>query len=191
MSRAPRHAFVSRMHCRRPRAVPSVALRIVERASELKRLFEKTILLIVHTKRKFDNVGRGGSINRTMLLHVRKLCAPYLPLRGLRRTGSVKCRFGKFRHSNIVTLFSSLELEKEFFFCRTRKKPLSKESGPEPPETKRACSSKTWENMPALQVLLLRIRLLAAIVGTSLVNLKKQNGPITVVVLSERAASRS
>ena len=25
-----------------------------------------------------------------MLLHVRKLCAPYLPLRGLRRTGSVK-----------------------------------------------------------------------------------------------------
>ena len=32
--------------------------------------------------------------------------------------------------------------------------------------------------MPALQVLLLRIRLLAAIVGTSLVNLKKQNGPI-------------
>ena len=47
--------------------------------------------------------------------------------------------------------------------------------------------------MPALQVLLLqlRIRLLAAVVGTSLVNLKKQNGPITVVVLSERAASRS
>lgn len=31
--------------------------RIVERASELKRLFEKTILLIVHTKRKFDDVG--------------------------------------------------------------------------------------------------------------------------------------
>ena len=41
------------------------------------------------------------------------------------------------------------------------------------------------------QVSLLRIRLLAAVVGTSLVNLKKQNGPITVVVLSERAASRS
>ena len=31
--------------------------RIVERASELKRFFEKTILLIVHTKRKFDDVG--------------------------------------------------------------------------------------------------------------------------------------
>lgn len=46
--------------------------------------------------------------------------------------------------------------------------------------------------MPALQVLLLllRIHLLAAVMGTSLVNLKKQNGPITVVVLSERAASK-
>ena len=51
--------------------------RIVERASELKRLFEKTILLIVHTKRKFDNVGRGGGAHKAMLLHVRKLCAPY------------------------------------------------------------------------------------------------------------------
>ena len=57
-------------------------------------------------------------------------------------------------------------------------------------KTKRACSSKTWENMPALQVLLLRIRLLAAIVGTSLVNLKKQNGPISVLVFTERAASK-
>ena len=54
--------------------------RIVERASELKRLFEKTILLIVHTKRKFDDVGRGGGAHKAMLLHVRKLCAPYLPL---------------------------------------------------------------------------------------------------------------
>ena len=44
--------------------------------------------------------------------------------------------------------------------------------------------------MPALQVLLLRIRLLAAIVGTSLVNLKKQNGPISVLVFTERAASK-
>lgn len=55
--------------------------RIVERASELKRLFEKTILLIVHTKRKFDDVGRGGGAHKAMLLHVRKLCAPYLPLK--------------------------------------------------------------------------------------------------------------
>ena len=54
--------------------------RIVERASELKRLFEETILLIVHTKRKFDNVGRGGGAHKAMLLHDRKLCAPYLPL---------------------------------------------------------------------------------------------------------------
>lgn len=44
--------------------------------------------------------------------------------------------------------------------------------------------------MPALQVLLLRIRLLAAVVGTSLVNLKKQNGPISVLVFTERAASK-
>ena len=55
--------------------------RIVERASELKRLFEKTILLIVHTKRKFDNVGRGGGAHKEMLLHVRKVCAPYLSLK--------------------------------------------------------------------------------------------------------------
>ena len=46
--------------------------------------------------------------------------------------------------------------------------------------------------MPALQVLLLqlRIRLLAAVVETSLVNLKKQNGPISVLVFTERAASK-
>ena len=46
--------------------------------------------------------------------------------------------------------------------------------------------------MPALQVLLLqlRIRLLATVVGTSLVNLKKQNGPISVLVFTERAASK-
>ena len=46
--------------------------------------------------------------------------------------------------------------------------------------------------MPALQVLLLqlRIRLLAAVVGTSHVNLKKQNGPISVLVFTERAASK-
>ena len=102
MSRASRHAFVSRMRCRRPRAVPSVALRIVERASELKRLFEKTILLIVHTKRKFDDVGRGGRAHKAMLLHVRKLCAPYLPLKseacGARVLSNGRCT-GKFRLS--------------------------------------------------------------------------------------------
>ncbi|WP_302515559.1 hypothetical protein, partial [uncultured Sutterella sp.] len=56
--------------------------------------FEKTILLIVHTKRKFDNVGKGGGAHKEMLLHVRKVCAPSPPIemRGLRRTGSVKKR---------------------------------------------------------------------------------------------------
>ena len=46
--------------------------------------------------------------------------------------------------------------------------------------------------MPALQVLLLqlRIRLLAAVVGKSPVYLKKQNGPISVLVFTERAASK-
>ena len=45
-----------------------------------------------------------------------------------------------------------------------------------------------FEELPLL--LQLRIRLLAAVVGTSLVNLKKQNGPISVLVFTERAASK-
>ena len=50
---------------------------IVERASELKGLFEETILLIVHTKREFANVGRGLGAHRVILLHEVKVCAPY------------------------------------------------------------------------------------------------------------------
>lgn len=51
--------------------------RIVERASELKGLFEETILLIVHTKREFDNEGRGLGAHKAILLHDAKECAPY------------------------------------------------------------------------------------------------------------------
>ena len=67
--------------------------RIVERASELKRLFEKTILLIVHTKREFDNEGRGLGAHKVILLHEVKVCTPYplIEMRGLRRTVSINC----------------------------------------------------------------------------------------------------
>ena len=44
--------------------------RIVERASEFESLFEKTILLIVHTKREFDDVRRRRCSHKTILLHV-------------------------------------------------------------------------------------------------------------------------
>ena len=66
--------------------------RIVERASELKRLFEETILLIVHTKRKVDNEGRVLGAHKIILLPETKVCAPFslIEVRGLRRTGSIK-----------------------------------------------------------------------------------------------------
>ena len=34
----------------------------------------------VFPQRRLDDVGRGGGAHKAMLLHVRKLCAPYLPL---------------------------------------------------------------------------------------------------------------
>ena len=62
--------------------------RVVEHASELECLFEKTILLIVYTKREFDDVGRSSRSHMAMLVHVPKMGTP-CPLfekRGLRRT---------------------------------------------------------------------------------------------------------
>ena len=72
--------------------------RVVEHAAELECLFEKTILLIVYTKREFDDVGRSSRSHMAMLLHVPKMGTP-CPLfekRGLRRTVSIKDCYALF-----------------------------------------------------------------------------------------------
>ena len=69
----------------------STERRVVEHAAELECLFEKTILLIVYTKREFDDVGRSSRSHMAMLLLVPKMGTP-CPLfekRGLRRTVSI------------------------------------------------------------------------------------------------------
>ena len=93
----------------------STERRVVEHAAELECLFEKTILLIVYTKREFDDVGRSSRSHMAMLLHVPKMGTP-CPLfekRGLRRTVSINADLSASTHytqngGTLTTSYDSL-----------------------------------------------------------------------------------